>query len=167
MSIKQAIIAKFDKWFPPIPAAPKPAKKRPRQAAPRPAKQATAPAVSYDDWKRGKTGHGPKVAAPRGYGQEWAARLYCENAISRANYYADGNRRSKRQLRTGSREYRRQKSRNVAHGDAWRAGLEIAEATYNRALELHTEYPTYWPGVKDIVKECFEYSHYLHELAGD
>lgn len=163
MSIKQAIIAKFDKWFPPIPA---PKQSRKRTTTPRPAKQAAAPTVSYEDWKRGKIGYGPKVTAPRGMGQEWAARLYCENAISRAKYHSQGGH-SRRQLRTGSKEYRRQRSMKMAHGDAWRAGLEIAEATYNRALELHTQYPTYWPGVKDIVKECFEYSHYLHELAGD
>ncbi len=163
MTLKSYLIAKFDKWFPPIPEPPQPAKKRPATKKPAP-----QPIVTYEAWRDGRKGLGPKVAAPKGKGKDWAARLYCENQINRAKYYQQCDH-SKRQLRTGSHNYNRRRTMKKAHAAAWGYGIEISEHVYNNAARdpLADELDGYWQGVKEIVQEAFGYTSYMLELAGD
>lgn len=125
-----------------------------------------ATSVTYEQWRDGKNGIGPKIMAPRGLGAEWAARLYCERAISRAKYFAYTHH-SKKQLRYGSYASRRRAGIWNAHRTAWERGIEIAEAVYNKALDNHTQHEGYWQGVKELVKEAFGYTSYLLALAGN
>lgn len=119
---------------------------------------ASETAIDYETWKAGKLGGG-KVRAPKGMGEEWAARLYCEQAIERAKRYAY-NDYSTRQLRTGSRTDRRRQTVKSAHRQAWEYGIEIAEKAIN-AID------GYWTGKAEIVKEAFAYSSYMIEMAGN
>ena len=153
--LKATINKKLDDWFP-VETAP-----RPRQS--RPAKPAPAPSVTYEEWKIGKIGHGPKVKAPRGYGQDWEARLYCERALDWAKYYRDTDK-TKKQYRTGSRPHRRHMTMKSAHRQAWQQGIEIAQAV----IEADVPVPGgCWTGKKELVKEAFYYTSYLLALAGD
>lgn len=165
MSLKSYLIAKLDKWFP---LEPEPLRaNRPKQK--RQARPATlpAPAITYDTWRAGKLGYGPKVAAPRGYGQNWSNRLYCERAIERAKRYRD-NDGTKRQYRTGSKPHRRHMTVKSAHRQAWDYGLEIAEAVYNRSINNEAQHmPGYWQGAKEIIDEAFSYTSYMLAIAGN
>jgi hypothetical protein len=122
--------------------------------------------VTYEQWKAGKDGIGPKYTAPRGMGTEWAARLYIERAISRARYFATTHH-TKRQLRTGSRAHRRMTTVNKAHSDAWHFGIVKAEEIYHEALKNGDNYRGYWQIAKELVQDAFGYTSYLLELAGN
>lgn len=117
-----------------------------------------APQVTYESWKIGQMDHGPKIKAPRGLGTEWQARLYCERAIDRARRYAYNEHTSKN-YHPGSYNDRRRRTRKSAHRQAWAEGIKMAEAVC-RASEGN------WQGKKDLVKEAFNYTSYLLELAG-
>lgn len=117
------------------------------------------PVVDYESWRAGKLGHGPKVTAPRGMGEEWAARYYCERQIERAKMFAYGDH-SQKQLRTGSYNHRRRHTMKLAHRQAWEYGIEIAEAVCSGI-------DGYWPGKKELVQEAFAYTSHMLEMAGD
>lgn len=126
------------------------------QAAP---SNPTANEVTYEAWKAGKLGKGEKVTAPRGMGQEWAARLYCEKALERAKYYSRCNN-SKKQYRAGSYNDRRRQGHYQDRRMAWQEGIETAEAVINMPLDGN------WTYKKELVQDALSYASCLLQMVG-
>lgn len=151
------------------PAKVRPAPTMPPVAPTRPQGQpiAAAPATAtYEAWKAGKIGHGPVVTAPRGKGREWADRLYCERAVERAKVW-QGSNYTGRQLRTGSYQHRVWSQQHAARSEAWRAGLEPAEAIMAAPVPDGCDPAGIWAGRKELIRECLDYSSFLLSMAGN
>lgn len=163
--LKAAVNTKLDKWFPPLPQA-APVAPRRRQSAPRqrtPPQRPQVTTVTYEQWKAGKLGKGEKVAAPRGKGQEWADRLYCEQTIEHARYWQGCNKTSK-QYRAGSYNDRR---RRTAYNDrrlAWDIAMAPAKAIIEPPIPDWADAAAWWKVRREVVKDCREYATCLLDM---
>lgn len=164
--LKAAVNTKLDKWFPPLPQA-APAAPRRRQSVPRPQKAprrpAAAPSVTYEQWKAGKLGRSEKVTAPRGKGQEWANRYFCEMAIERANYW-EGCHRTTKQYHTGSHNDRKRQTAYKDRKAAWNMAMAPAKAMLMQPIPEWADTGGWWKTQKEVVQECLEYAHELLEM---
>lgn len=164
LSLKRFVVNWFDRAFPPLEYYNQP-QRRPRKPRTAPERPQVA-LVTYEAWRAGQIGHGPKVTAPRGRGREWADRLYCERAIERAAawMYSD---HTGRQLRTGSYQHRVWSQNKAAHREAWRAGLEPAKAIMAAPIYEWENPADTWAGRKELIRECLDYSSFLLSMAGN
>ena len=114
--------------------------------------------VTYEAWRAGKLGKGEKVTAPRGMGEEWAARLYCEKAITLAKRHRNSNN-SRKQYRAGSYSDRRRSMAKQDKRHAWDKGIEPAEAIYAADGPCVT-----WVAKKELINYCLDYSRSLLQV---
>lgn len=164
LSLKRFVVNWFDRAFPPLEYYNQP-QRRPRKPRTAPERPQVA-LVTYEAWKAGKIGHGPVVTAPRGKGREWADRLYCERAVERAKVW-QGSNYTGRQLRTGSYQHRVWSQQHAARSEAWRAGLEPAEAIMAAPVPDGCDPAGIWAGRKELIRECLDYSSFLLSMAGN
>lgn len=140
--------------------------------APQPRPQVTArvapspqPATTtYEQWKAGKLGHGPKVAAPRGKGREWADRFYCESTLYTVMRWRNSDHTTK-QYRAGSYNDRRRRGVKSATKEAWDRAMAPAYAMYEQPIPDGIDPGGWWQTLREVIGECRQEARYYLYLA--
>ncbi len=132
------------------------------QRASGPAGQQEAP-ISYEIWRNGKL-FGEKVTAPRGVGQEWRDRFYCEQTLDRVKRWRDSDKTTK-QYRPGSHNDRWRHGVKDATRQGWDRAMAPAYAMYSKSVPAGIEPAAWWATLREVIDDCRGMARYYLYLA--